>query len=428
MPRRTTPQVPHVRNRGGRAYYERVHPKIDGGRVYRSLSCEYGTQAASARASALDTMGERGDWHVINRWKRGEVDITEVARAVREGDYAKLNRISAEGTRLGAAVEAFMRRTEATRKPNTAKAYRSATDMLLAKLGADFPMAMLTTEQAEAFLHAPKQHADGDVWAPRTQGSARTIYKALWSMVIENEAEQAAQMNAAPVVIKNPWRRARVPESRATRHAFLEPEQWRALITHPSVVNRPYAAMLGVACLAGLRVGEVIQLRTDKDVDMESGVVRVQDRKGEREWTAKHRNSQRDVPIVPELRALLEDHIGRGYAGARYFFHVWDRDEPMTDQTARQWVKRCFRAAGLRYGRKRDGLTPHSLRHTFGSWLAREGVPFHVISKLMGNTPEVVMRFYAHLAPKDEDRAMRVISAAAGGDQSIGLRGPLEGM
>ncbi len=40
-------------------------------------------------------------------------------------------------------------------------------------------------------------------------------------------------------------------------------------------------------------------------------------------------------------------------------------------------------------------------RHTFGSLLAQRGVSLDKISALMGNTPEVCRRHYAHFVPRD---------------------------
>lgn len=43
--------------------------------------------------------------------------------------------------------------------------------------------------------------------------------------------------------------------------------------------------------------------------------------------------------------------------------------------------------------------TPHVMRHTFGTLLARAGVPIWDIAGLMGNTPEVAARNYLHHDP-----------------------------
>lgn len=395
-----------VRWRGGRAYYEREHARLAGGRIAKTLGTR-DPDLAHQYAAALNTLTERGDWGVLERWRDDEVHVTDIARAVRDGDYQKLRRLSAEGTRLGDAIDRFERRTAATLKPKTLEGYSGLLGLLRAARGDDYPMALETRESAEAFLHEPKATAGGHVWQPATQGIARTVYGALWKMVIEDEAEAARKSDLNPAVTDNPWKRTKVPELRTTRHEFLQPAQWRALVAHPDVAGTREAAFLGCACLAGLRQQEIANLRTGTDVDLAKGVLRVQDRKGKHAWTAKKSAHQRDVPIVPALRELLERHVEQGFAGERFFFRGFTADRPIAPQTAKQWTVRCFKAAGIRYGRKDGALTLHSLRHTFGSWLALDGVPFHVIASLMGNTPAVVMRVYSHLAPSDRVAAMQ---------------------
>ena len=41
----------------------------------------------------------------------------------------------------------------------------------------------------------------------------------------------------------------------------------------------------------------------------------------------------------------------------------------------------------------------HDLRHTFASWLVREGVPLYEVSKLLRHASVQMTECYAHLAP-----------------------------
>ncbi|HEX7117449.1 MAG TPA: hypothetical protein VF212_01595, partial [Longimicrobiales bacterium] len=164
MPRRKRPArspVPGLQRRGSRAYYVRTLPRavsVDrerGDRISKSLEAEWGSEAAVSRAGAVNTLWERGDWPVLRRWAAGEVHVTELVRAVREGDYDRLKRLNADGYLLGRAVEEHLRRTEATRSVRTHEIHRTACEALVAHFGADRPMHTVTTAEAEAFLHAP---------------------------------------------------------------------------------------------------------------------------------------------------------------------------------------------------------------------------------------------------------------------------------
>lgn len=219
----------------------------------------------------------------------------------------------------------------------------------------------------------------------------------LWRLAIGLEAEAAERSGIRPRLTRDPWTRIEIDERSAPRKAFLEPPEWNVLISH--ALDRPEAALLGVLCLAGLRIQEALHLRTGIDVDLSAGLIRVQARDGEFAWRPKHENSQRDVPIAASLLPILTAHLEH-YAGDRFFFHAPRWDRPYAYGTARAEVRTAILRAGLKYGK--DGeLTAHSLRHTFASWLVREGWSSSLVAKLMGNTAAEVDRTYAHLQPTD---------------------------
>ena len=73
----------------------------------------------------------------------------------------------------------------------------------------------------------------------------------------------------------------------------------------------------------------------------------------------------------------------------------------------RSWANACtdLRAACKRAGIER--VTPHTFRHTFGSWLVQAGVDTFVVGRLMGHKDsKMVERYYGHLAPKNKSEAM----------------------
>lgn len=425
--RRSRATIPGLQRRGRRAYYARRMPEAVGGdRIYRSLEADWGTEDAVVRATALNTLWSRGDWHVIRRWDAGEIHISELVRAVRDGDYERLKRLNAEGYLLGRAVEEHLRRTEATRRWRTYVTHRSVCEALLRHFGPDRPMHTITTQEIEGFLHAPRgEGEDADPWAPATQALYRMVGGALWQYAIEREREEAELKGAIPTLTRNPWRSARIRRAPRVRPAVLTPEEIRDLLNHPEVRGTPQAAFLACAAYAGLRQQEIANLRITEDVVIwpesewtptQAGVLRIQNRKGEAEWYAKTDHSERDVPITPALARILLEHIRRGYAGQRYLFRAPGRDRPIHRSTSDRWTERCFRAAGIRYGRKDgEGLTLHHLRHSYATMLLSRGVSIAAVAELMGDTQEVVLQTYSHALPNDRERALRIIEAAATG-------------
>ena len=54
---------------------------------------------------------------------------------------------------------------------------------------------------------------------------------------------------------------------------------------------------------------------------------------------------------------------------------------------------------------RRDKVVAHTLRHSFASWLAMDGVPIITIQKLMGHSDLSMTLRYAHLSPHHERQA-----------------------
>jgi integrase len=367
------------------------------------------------REALVRLLLDRGDLDTVERLRRGELHFAELERAAREEDFDALRRPASSLT-LGALLDRVLEIVEATKAEGTAKQYRVLRRQLLRELGADFEPATLTREQARAFVHRARLRRGGTdplPWSPRKQAQVVALAGRAWRHAIEYEAELATHTGTRPRLTENPWRHVETPEIRATRNAFLRPEEWRAMVG--VVRGRPVAAALGLGCLAGLRLAEVIHLRTDLDVDLAGRRLRIQSREGEHPWRPKTARGERDLRIGDELAGLLEEHVARGYAGERYLIRTMDRDRPVHSSTLANWTREAFEAAGIAYGRDGDALTFHSLRHTFASWLVQRDVQLKKVALLLGDAPDMVDRVYGHLLPTDLDRAVDLVSDIAEG-------------
>jgi integrase len=55
------------------------------------------------------------------------------------------------------------------------------------------------------------------------------------------------------------------------------------------------------------------------------------------------------------------------------------------------------------------GVTPHTLRHTCGTWMAQRGVPLRDIGAILGHSDERTTQLYAHHHPDYQGTAMRAL-------------------
>jgi len=141
----------------------------------------------------------------------------------------------------------------------------------------------------------------------------------------------------------------------------------------------PIKAMVLVMLYTGLRIGEVRAL-TWNDIDLANGLLYVQPKD---EHSVKSRKP-RTVPIShPELLDALKA-LPRG--DSPYLFSL-RRAQCFTH------FKRVARRAGLAW------VTPHTLRHTFASYLAMQGASMRSIQELLGHASLVTTQQYQHLTP-----------------------------
>jgi len=59
---------------------------------------------------------------------------------------------------------------------------------------------------------------------------------------------------------------------------------------------------------------------------------------------------------------------------------------------------------------KATGISPHVIRHTAATHMARNGVPLWKIAKILGNTLAMVEKVYAKWSPDDPDGTVNRIS------------------
>ncbi|MEP6769477.1 MAG: site-specific integrase [Acidobacteriota bacterium] len=114
----------------------------------------------------------------------------------------------------------------------------------------------------------------------------------------------------------------------------------------------------------GSRLGEIIGL-TWADVDLERGVLSISQEKVRRRKT---------MPVSGGFRTLLLS-LRRGLGAATVFTRPDGSALPIGE------VQRAF-SVSRRLSGIRPELTPHSIRHTFASWLAIAGTPLRTIQEL----------------------------------------------
>ena len=146
------------------------------------------------------------------------------------------------------------------------------------------------------------------------------------------------------------------------------------------VVRRQLFVWLG--CLTGAELGALERMTWD-DVNVAAGMIHVPGSKTEAR--------DRLVPIAPDL---LEQLLAVPEAQRHgLIIGVWG--------TAHRCLATACKRAGI------DKISPHTLRHTFGSWLVQRGVDLFTVAKLMGHrSTAMIQKHYGHLSPKNHADAI----------------------
>jgi integrase len=176
---------------------------------------------------------------------------------------------------------------------------------------------------------------------------------------------------------------ARVPEREPP---YYGQEEFQKLL---DAIREPWLRdVVLFAAVTGMRQGEILSLRWDQ-VDFRARVARLSSRASFRTKTGKRRSVPLGDTAVQVLRARESGHE----AGMVFTL----RGRPLM----RRWVTTKLRRYVREIGLDRR-LNFHSLRSSFASWLALDGVSIYQISKLLGHSDvKITQEYYAHLEPAE---------------------------
>lgn len=210
----------------------------------------------------------------------------------------------------------------------------------------------------------------------RADGTVRRELTTLRAAI--NFAHSEGRLTRAPAV----W----LPEPPIGRDRWLRRGEAASLLNAARLgradVRLYLPLFIVIALYTGARKEAILSLRWPQ-VDLERGTIDFNE--PGRPATKKRRARQ---PIPDRLMTFLKLARRRG-SDLGYVVHCGGAR--IKD------VKRAFASACVRAGVK--SATPHTLRHTCGTWMAHEGVPLFEIGGWLGQSHERTVALYAHHHP-----------------------------
>lgn len=208
----------------------------------------------------------------------------------------------------------------------------------------------------------------------------------------------------------NPTADRRLPSERRDPPRVWSAAEVRQFIG--AVESEPHGHLWVVVVTTGLRIGEALALAW-KDVDLDARTAyihRTAQRTADRWRISELTKTAQARTVALPASAVLALHRQRALElpGPLAFPAI---DGTLADpHTVRRRLAVLCERAGV------PPLTPHGLRKTAATMLARGGVNVHAAARQLGHTTDVALRFYVSLGIDAQEIAADAVDAALAGD------------
>jgi len=231
-----------------------------------------------------------------------------------------------------------------------------------------------------ALLEAAKQTLATHEYGKTTKGAAPKRYSA--QTIVHYMKFLRHVLNVAVrdgKLDRNPFARIKLPRISVGSTRFLSPEEEATLLMKLGPTYAPWARL---AILTGLRKTELFSLPWAQ-VDFDLGLITLpQTKSGDVQY----------APLNEEAKVIL-----RGFESWQFSKWVFPSKTPTTHLDSYNFYGRVFipavKAAEL------EGVTWHTLRHTFASRLAMNNQTESTIAALLRHATTGLVKRYAHLSP-----------------------------
>ena len=196
---------------------------------------------------------------------------------------------------------------------------------------------------------------------------------------------------------------------------YYTAEQFKEFITYSKsqctdFKQWKYYVFFNIAFFTGMRKGEINALKWS---DIDGNIIHVRrslnlKKKGVPfvETPPKNKKSYRDLQMPKQLIEILEEHKQRQKKSEAFTndFRVCGGHKHLSDTGISDYNKKCAIACNLPH------IRIHDYRHTHASLLINERINIQEISRRLGHSKiEQTWNTYAHLYPREEERAVKIL-------------------
>jgi len=201
-------------------------------------------------------------------------------------------------------------------------------------------------------------------------------------------------LEANDVIARSPMQGIDTPKREQRGRNYLSSEEYNRVLAAAGANPRDFC-ILTLFLQTGVRISELCAL-TLTEVDIKGGTLTVREGKGQQ---------AREIALERKAIAALKAWTRARPAGLGRQLFTNYRDEALSEWGVRKLLAKYLKAAGI--ARK---ITPHSLRHTFASHKARQGVSAFMLKDLLGHKNIATTQIYVHLEKQDVRKVMEATS------------------
>jgi integrase len=289
-------------------------------------------------------------------------------------------------------------RTDIT--PKAQEQYAWAIPHIEAGLGA-IQLSMLDRDDVAGWIETL---AAGGKLSKRSVQICRTVLRAALTEAVDEG-----------LIPRSPAARVGLPRTVAKPVREKETETWTADEVDrflEATANHRWAVAFRVSVLYGLRRSEMLALKW-KNLDVDAWTLKIDEsivatRTGAKWSNAKNERSRRTIPVDEETMRAFAHRRAEQAAERLVAGEEWeDNDLIVATRVGRLVLPRSYDRALERFVENAElpRLTSHGLRHTAATHMVQQASDLgelRAIADILGHSPEMLMKTYAHALPNSQ--------------------------
>ena len=195
----------------------------------------------------------------------------------------------------------------------------------------------------------------------------------------------------------NPMEKVKLPKADNARDRFLTADEAHTLLAAVKKRSLLWHDISLISLHTGMRLSEITGLRS-QDVDLKNKVIHPDGKTG-----------KRSIPMNDVIFETISGAVEKNTDSVLLF--PSQKGTQIAAYTGTNSFARAVADAKLNPPNvdTRHKVVFHTLRHTYCSWLAMEGVPLYVIGEMVGHKSSEMTKRYSHLCPDKRNQTVNLV-------------------